>query len=225
MDGPPILAVVLRDPPDCLDNVCRIGRGPDSAQMAKAVQDMMLLGSYHNDCNSCVSRVSLCKSMYTIIVNPNPSTTYRVSVVYHHIGYRKLFCAYIPVDYDELVEDDAGKEDSDVGAEERGNMIEEDANAILNEEDMDTDSSTPFSTHRTRTTDQRPTDHRTTELSSQATRKDRVESTGSGFSTTRTSSTKLSSLYFSTQMARSSAIPSRVLGGGSDPRSDPRAID
>jgi hypothetical protein len=168
--------------------------------------------------------------MYTTIVNPNPSTTYRVSVVYHHIGYHKLFCAHIPVDYDELVEDDAGKEDSDVGAEERGNMTEEDANAILNEEEMDngnidTDSSTTYSTHRTRTTDQRPTDHRTTELSSQATRKDRVESTGSGFSTTRTSSTKLSSLYFSTQMARSSAIPSRVLGGGSDPRSGPRAID
>jgi hypothetical protein len=110
-----------------------------------------------------------------------------------------------PADYDELAEEET--EDSGGDHMRSGfGVTDEDDDAILNEEDMDTcppglgSFRIPHSAAATP-----PPLAKETPNFSKATNRFRSDSTGSGSSMTTPGSSKLSSLYFSTQMARNSA--------------------
>jgi hypothetical protein len=138
------------------------------------------------------------------------------SINYANTLYRALlFCPDSPADYDELAEEETEETGGDAMKTGYG-VTDEDADAILNEDDMDTCPPGP-SSFRTPASETPASTTGAAQDISHTSLRYRTESTGSGSSTAKAGNSKLSSLYFSTQMARNSAIPPRVLGSGSDP--------
>jgi hypothetical protein len=143
-----------------------------------------------------------------------------------HLFLQKLKFSNIPDeprDYDELAEDD----DAHAGGSGSQDVNMEDADAILNEDDTDPAPTSPGSALQSSQgcSSELPSNRRASFLGTRATPSGETPSlqqharcySTSSSTTARLASSSMPALYFSTQMARASAFPARILGGGLDP--------
>jgi hypothetical protein len=134
-----------------------------------------------------------------------------------------LFILGEPRDYDELAEDD----ETHAGGTGSQDVNMEDANAILNDDDTDPRTTFPTSAlYSHQGSSEHPSGRRAAISGIRASpsgetpyqpQHSRSYSTSSSTTTSRLASSGMPALYFSTQMARTSAFPARILGGGQDP--------
>ncbi len=174
------------------------------------------------------NKVALYECIEAVRVGPSP-TVVRIRIVLLHIAHlflkKFIFSNFSdePRDYDELAED----EDAHAGGSGSQDVNMEDTDAILNEDDTDPAPTSPGHAIQTGqaggSTDLPPNSR--AQLGTRTTPPDATPSphrharsySTSSSTTARLTSSGMPALYFSTQMARTSAFPARILGGGQDP--------